>query len=426
MSPVSFLVVLMTALCFLPYPGVPVGNVTGLQMVFFLTPPVFLYAVMQRETVRSLVAFIAIFGSYCLGGIIALLNGVTIIPTNTFKAAPVFALSVMPMVAMAPFFQRKYVGKIIGTATVMIFLHGVLGIVQWFAFPRGVFPLMSWFNNNSFQLADEALGRPMGFFPEPSTMAAVVGPFLVLLIVLVLDRRSPLVTSYLQKALFAIAALTGVALMALSKTGFVIPFAVIIGSVVALGLPGWSSSGLVSRIFVYGLMGVFLAAVGMFVWDVIEERFNLELTLSGSWAGRLDSIIEAIRIWTSSTEFFLAGVGSNQGHLQMERTGTYQTYFGMTRFGAVYSVNFTLILEGGMLAVVGLAVVAYLCSKAIRRSGYAVCGYAVGASWLAAVTFTTSYFILPGLWICLGLLLNWDRLFPVDDRQPVRTLRNGG
>jgi hypothetical protein len=96
----------------------------------------------------------------------------------------------------------------------------------------------------------------------------------------------------------------------------------------------------------------------------------------------------------------------------MEQTGTYQNYVGMTRFGAVYSILFTYVLEAGLLAVIAILVVGYQCFSAIRRGGVAIGGYATYAAWFAAVSITTSYFMLPGIWLYLAVLINWDRLFP--------------
>jgi hypothetical protein len=204
----------------------------------------------------------------------------------------------------------------------------------------------------------------------------------------------------------------GLVLLTLSKSGFILPFALILGAVVIVGLPVWGATSLLARLAIYGVVIIVSAVVGVYVWGEVEERFSAEYFMTGSWAGRLDSIKEALRIWISRQEYFVFGVGANQGHLHMEQTGTYQNYVGMTRFGAVYSIFFTYVLEAGLFAVVSILIVGVQCFTAIRRGAFAIGGYAAYATWFAAISITTSYFILPGIWLFLAVLINWDRLFP--------------
>lgn len=404
---------LFIVLCFLPYPAVPVGNYTGLQGAFFLAPLLALYASFHRKSVRSLVVFLLIMVPYVLAGTIALILGNTIIPSNTYKAAPALGLSVLPILAVAPFCEVASRRVILLCCAAMVLVHGLFGIFQWFAFARGVFPLLSLFNNNSFMLSDNLLlGRPMGLFPEPSAMAAVLGPFIMLLFVVALDRRDHTIMPLRYRPFLVASVLAGLALLALSKSGFVLPFSAVLLAVVAVGLPSWGRRQIIERIVVYiGFMAVVTVVIWL-AWEVVEERFNVELNSAGSWSGRLDSIAESVRIWTSRNDYLLFGVGSNQSHLHMEQTGTYQTYGGMMRFGAVYSVLFTLLMETGLMGVLAWLGIAAMCARAISRSGSVMCGYAVAVCWVAGVTVTTSYLVLPGLWLGLGLLANWDRLFP--------------
>jgi hypothetical protein len=410
---------LLTVLCFLPYPAVPVGNYTGLQGAFLFAPFVALYACFNRQSARSWIVFLLIMVPYVLAGTIALILGNTLIPSNTYKAAPALALSIMPILAFAPFCETVSRRTILLCCAAMVLFHGLFGLFQWFAFARGVFPLMPLFNNNSFTLADnDLLGRPMGLFPEPSAMAAVLGPFIMLLVVITLDRRDYGIMPARYRPFLLVSVLAGLALLALSKTGFVLPFAAVFLGVVAVGLPAWGATRMMERIVVYAGFLAIVVVVIWLAWDIVEERFSAELNNSGSWSGRLDSIAESLRIWTSRSDYLWFGVGSNQSHLHMEQTGTYQTYGGMTRFGAVYSVIFTLLMETGLMGVLAWSVIAVLCVRAISRSGYVMCGYAVAACWVAGASVTTSYLVFPGLWLCLGLLVNWDRLFPVAVARP--------
>ena len=386
-----------------------------MQMVFFVAPPVVLFAGFMKLSRRSAMVFLLIMGPYLLAGTLALVRGITLIESNTYKAAPSYALCLFPMIAVAPFIDRNHRKNIILTIATAILLHGVFGLVQWFAFARGSFPLADWFINNSFLVSDnDLLGRPMGYFPEPSAMAAVLGPFLMMLLILLVDRRKVKILSSLEKSYVNIAAGFGLILLALSKSGFILPFAVALVGVVFIGLPAWGGQGIIQKISRYLVFVVVIGGSGLWTWTLVQDRFDTEFNTSGSWTGRLDSISQAVELWTSDWSLFFMGVGSNQAHLHMEQMGTYQTFGGMTRFGAVYSVLFTFILETGLMGAFGFIGVIWIALRAIRRSDFAAGGLAVLFCWLVAVTVTTSYFVFPGLWLCLGLLILWDRLFPVE------------
>jgi hypothetical protein len=418
-----YLLCIVTFLCFFPYPSAPVGNYTGLQMIFFVCPFIVLFTTFQRPTFRSLVVFILIMVPYLLAGTIALIRGTTIISTNTYKAAPAYILCLLPMLAIAPFVDRKNRAALLSTIAAATVIHGAFGLFQWVAFKQGIFPFKEWFNNNSFMLAEnDLLGRPMGYFPEPSAMAAVLGPFLMLMIAFLADRRKKPMLSTGERQFMFIAVALGLALLALSKSGFILPFAVSLVAVTLLGLPALGGRGLMHKIVLYCVFVVVVCVISIWTWTLVQDRFETEFTLAGSWSGRLDSIVQSMEILSAEGSARLwFGVGSNQAHLHMEQTGTYQTFGGMTRFGAVYSVLFTYILETGLLGALAFMGVIVISVRSILRSDFAMGGMAVLFCWFSAITATTSYFVLPGLWLCLGLLVIWDRLFPIGDTEAVQS-----
>ena len=62
--------------------------------------------------------------------------------------------------------------------------------------------------------------------------------------------------------------------------------------------------------------------------------------------------------------------------------------------------------------------------RAIARSSAIVLGLCTLGTWLVGVAVTTSYMPLSAIWLFLGALLSWDRLFPTrPDTAAVRPQR---
>jgi hypothetical protein len=71
------------------------------------------------------------------------------------------------------------------------------------------------------------------------------------------------------------------------------------------------------------------------------------------------------------------------------------------------------VQEMGLLGAVALALTLIIVLRAIVRSSARLVGFSCLLAWLAGVILTTSYLPMLPLWLLLGVLLNWDRLFEV-------------
>ena len=80
--------------------------------------------------------------------------------------------------------------------------------------------------------------------------------------------------------------------------------------------------------------------------------------------------------------------------------------------GAVYSLTFCYYMETGLLGGLALLAVLAMVLRAIARSSAIVLGFCTLGTWLVGVAVTTSYMPLSAIWLFLGALLSWDRLFP--------------
>lgn len=78
---------------------------------------------------------------------------------------------------------------------------------------------------------------------------------------------------------------------------------------------------------------------------------------------------------------------------------------------AVWSVMVGYVLETGLLGALALTLVLIMVVRAIARSPARLMGLSCLGVWLAGVALTTSYLPLLPIWLFLGVLLAWDRIF---------------
>ena len=79
---------------------------------------------------------------------------------------------------------------------------------------------------------------------------------------------------------------------------------------------------------------------------------------------------------------------------------------------AIWSVAVCYYAETGLLGAAALLAVLAMAVGAIARSSAVLLGLCALGSWLVGVVVTTSYFPLSPVWLFLGVVLSWDRLFP--------------
>ncbi len=68
--------------------------------------------------------------------------------------------------------------------------------------------------------------------------------------------------------------------------------------------------------------------------------------------------------------------------------------------------------ETGLLGAAALLAVLAMAVGAIARSSAVLLGLCALGSWLVGVVVTTSHCPLESVWLFLGVVLSWDRLFP--------------
>src|SRR5262249_39481749 len=90
--------------------------------------------------------------------------------------------------------DRRLLPEVLKAATLAMVIHALIGLYQVYSFTKDEFPLLFLYRNPSFRSMEawspiyaRFIKRPCGLFPEPSAMAASLGPWLVLLTGLLLD-----------------------------------------------------------------------------------------------------------------------------------------------------------------------------------------------------------------------------------------------
>jgi hypothetical protein len=79
---------------------------------------------------------------------------------------------------------------------------------------------------------------------------------------------------------------------------------------------------------------------------------------------------------------------------------------------AIFSLTVCYYMETGLLGGLAMSAVLVMVLRAVARSSAVLLGMSALATWLVGVAATTSYMPLSAVWLFLGAMLYWDRLFP--------------
>ena len=178
---------------FFPYPALAIGRNTGLQVsqVAALAAIPFLVARPPGRSFRAMLLLLGpVFVSMFLNHMFA-----DVPSPNTLVNYPIgLALAVFVIWPADWLADRDLFREVLAAAGAAIVLHLLIGLLQLYSFSKDQFPLLFLYMNPSFMSMQEwaeayALycKRPCGLFPEPSAMAASLGPWIVLLAGLLLD-----------------------------------------------------------------------------------------------------------------------------------------------------------------------------------------------------------------------------------------------
>jgi hypothetical protein len=379
-------------LTFFPYPAVvQLGNTFGVQISNLIAPIIILLALPMVLAARSTRAYVVLVIPMLVSlAALAYLSGRgdTGVAIRT-TASAMIGLLILP--AVGALMRQARIQWLVTPVSLAICIHALVGVWQYLVFPGGVFPLRAIFQNASFANLQTIttsyalyVTRPFGLFPEPSAMAAAVGPWVLFLLWYGLR---PSVQGR-KKALFGCSA--GTVLILLSQSIYAV-FLLPGGFLILLFHRRTSTR----KTSVLEVLAWALAAVGAVMFPILSAG-RIDFNTNHSTQGRLTSLMEGISQAFNSSLTVLVGVGPGQsGNAVAAQAG------GVT---AIYSVVVMVFAEGGLIALIAMIYVGRMC-LAGRRHGYA---YVFMFAWVAGIAFSTSYISLCSIWVFLGMMLDLE------------------
>lgn len=317
------------------------------------------------------------------------------------------SLSLKPAVTWSAFAMSMFLpglcdkggirGLFAGVAVALL-VHSAIGLLQAFAFTRNEYPLLNLHTNPSFshipKIAEtyaRYVKRPCGLFPEPSAMAACIGPWALLLLgVAVGERNLGSAIGKSLRLLYAAGSIAGMLLIFASRSGFalaLIPLTIALAITVSARKP--------SQMQAVVLAVLFSALGGLALRDRVDGEY-----LNSSWSTRSDSVAAALGAWFDSpTSNLIFGFGPGQSTKVMSSRFAYD---------AVWSVVITFVIENGIVGLLFGSLVGLSAAYSIVRSNARVVGIVTALGLGFGATLTTSYFVLVPIWLLLGVILRWD------------------
>jgi hypothetical protein len=422
-------VFLFAFICFFPNPGLPIGTNTGLQaaqiVVLLSLSVVLILGLPKRQTLTVLLLILPLL----LSGLLVVVTDRAISNEVVFNSVVAGGLVIVVLLPAGKMVHERYTVPLLSGVAWAIVLHAVVGFYQAYRFAQDEAPLVGLYQNPSFtnfidndpELYALYVKRPFGLFPEPSAMTASIGPWLILIAGLLLypKLRQGMTRGTLAQLLLAV--ICGVSLILISRSGFAIW---LLAGLVLVMLPYLKDRLL--RLYrpesLIVLMALVLVGATLVTLSFTLLGSRLDIQENSSWSARLASIGWGFTFLGTSLSNMLYGVGPGQSNLMLLSSGSFDlpaASFGGLAVTAVWSVVLTYILETGLLGALALVLILIMILQAIARSSARLVGFSCLAVWLAGVVFTTSYLPLLPIWLFLGVLLGWNRIFQV------RTTVNG-
>jgi hypothetical protein len=402
--------------CFFPYPALALGANTGLQLsqaLALIGAPLVCFRSPGRPVRALLLILTPVYLSALVNSMLDAVPSADLLP----KESVALTLAVLALWTAEFLAQRRAFADVLAAACGAIFIHALIGLYQVYSFSHDEFPLLFLYRNPSFKSMELwaktyalYMKRPCGLFPEPSAMGASLGPWLVLLAGLLIDPAHARAIGW-RSGIFALIAISaGFLLIALSRSGST--FAIMASvAVVCLGkMPVWlrSSFGF-GKLLMLG--AVLIGAVGVVAYAAYHLSQGFQDRVDSSWGLRGMSIRAGLT--SNSDPASLAfGVGPGQSTPIIRRElGGVPLPEDQDEL-AIFSLTVCYYMEMGLLGGLAILAVLGMVLKAVVRSSAVLVGMCALGTWLVGVMATTSYMALSPIWLFLGALLSWDRIFP--------------
>jgi len=405
--------------CFFPYPALAIGGNTGLQVsqAAALAAIPFLVA---RPPGRSFWAILLLLSPVFVSMFLNHMFADVPSPNALVKQSIAIALAVLVIWPADWLADRDLFREVLAAAGAAIVLHSLIGFLQLYSFSKDQFPLLFLYVNPSFLSMEEwghdvhdyarYVKRPCGLFPEPSAMAASLGPWTVLLAGLLLNPGLRRRLGWRRAWPVIPPVACGCLMLALSGSGST--FALMAALLVICAGEVWRMvhAPRPSQLVMVALVLLSVASVLGYAISQLGSE-HLESRIDSSWGLRAASIRMGLTL-NSDPLNVAVGVGPGQSSPIIKSHWSGPPIPKNQVDVAIFSVAACYYAETGLLGAAALLAVLGMAMGAIVRSSAVLLGLCALGSWLVGVVVTTSYCALSPVWLFLGVVLSWDRLFP--------------
>ncbi|HSU68348.1 MAG TPA: hypothetical protein VLJ39_15825 [Tepidisphaeraceae bacterium] len=396
---------LLGFLAFMPYPAIPAGNNTAVQLGSIISIVVAAPLLLQSWKRKPYYLYVLLLLPAAVSVLHAGFGQKTGLEVSA-KALLTWALATITLLAGQRLLPRASLQVMSGIAVATI-VHAVVGAWQFYVFRTGgELPLIGLYVNPSFLSVQENattiakwIQRPFGLFPEPSAMSSSLAPWILLwtaeLFGLVKFAQRP---SRSQRVLFGIASAAGLLLIISSRSGHAM---VTLAVVFLFGVIWVKNARATARNFatILAVFGVLVPLVAWITLLAIGDRVREASGANQSWQDRSQSLLIGFKLWTSAgfTDL-LFGLGLGL---------TANVMSGQYGLEAIWSVLLTYIYETGFLGALAVTWVGVYLARVWRATRFGVVFAGILFVWLVGVTVTTSYEQLLPIWLSLAYFTVW-------------------
>jgi hypothetical protein len=391
---------------FLPYPAFPIGNQTGLQVGHLAA---LAYIAINFKSIlakgqRTLFP-------YSLLAIPILLSAILRLDETVNLFTSISMLVALLWVIVGSDLSREQFKGILKGAFFAITLHAIVGLIQQYYYLNSDFPFLFLYQNPSFSpLNDEFTWkiyalytqRSFGLLPEPSSMFAALGCWILIAGALVLNPNAYWRDYLLSGKSLLVAFVLGLSLVYFARSGGTV-FLILCLFVLYLkrfvdNIRSLATIDLIIALLILLSIAYYIPTLS----DSLSERAQVEVSQAGSWDDRLTSILFGINyLYEADLMGILFGSG-----LGMVSPLTYAA----TGASSVHSWVVAFVMGTGLVGILFLGGAVYYVARSISLSQYKLLGILLFFLWMVIATVVTGYIQLLSMWLMFGVLVSWDRL----------------
>lgn len=405
---VALAVGVLAFFCFIPYPALTVGNRSAIQIGNALTVIMCLPMLGVSWRRKSFHICWLLLLPLCLSTLkVALMgDGDAAI---CLKSVTTRSLSCLTILA-AQFYAPTYALEMLTGIALATLIHFAVGIWQMYSFTTGDFPMAELYVNSSFLSVQDMtktianyIQRPFGIFPEPSAMSSSLAPWVLFWIAhlcgFIRLKREP---ARWQRILFAAAAVCGLLLIILSRSGHSI---VTLLPVVLFAALWFTRSRATGRTYLIILL-VCCIVLPLLLWlgaEVMSDRLGGKSDVgNSSWEERFSSLwVGFMMVANGDAATVLFGIGPGL---------CAPVVWGVQKFDAVWSVLLNYVYETGLVGAIVVGYVGQYLWRIWKSQRFNLVFASIAFVWLIGVLLTTSYEQLLPIWLTLGWLTVWPAI----------------